>query len=380
MADVFGFPSPADCLQAARAAYQAACAGLNAWLWPNTIGPSAKVVGAAQWSVYQRLDFVGRQAFALFAKGKYLDMHGAELSLPRKLAQAATGNVVVTATADVAIAPGAQFQRGDGALFAATAAATLSAAGSVGVAVAGAAGQASNTAAGTPMTIVSGVTGDGAAGATAAVDSNGLFGGADVEPDGAPRTRDLATYRGRILFRKANPPQCGAPSDYVSWAGALAGVTRVFVERTWNGPGTVRVFPLFDALFASAGGVPDAGHVAVVNAALQALAPADAALTVAAPTPTPIAVAVTNLNPNTTSVQTAIRAELADAFQRLGRVSGNNTAIAGMPYLASPFTFMADWIEAAVANAAGVVSADVAASDTAISEGCIPTLGTVTIT
>jgi uncharacterized phage protein gp47/JayE len=375
---MFNLPPLAQCVQAARAAYMAAVPGLNAWLWPNNIGPSAKVVGGAQWSVYQRLDFVGRQAFALFAEGKYLDYHGAELNLPRKLAAAATGNIVVTAPADVAIAPGAQFQRGDGALFAATAAASLPGAGSVSVPVVGAAGQASDTAEGSPMTIVAGVTGDGATGALAAVDGNGLAGGADVEPDGAPRTRDLSTYRGRILFRKANPPQGGSAADYVSWASAIAGVTRVFVERTWSGAGTVRVFPLFDVLFASAGGVPDSGHIAIVNAALQALAPGDAALTVAAPTPTPIAVAITNLIPNTVPVQQSVLAELADAFQRLGRVSGNNTAIAGMPYLASPFTFMADWIEAAVANAAGVVSADVSVGDTTIAEGCIPTLGAVT--
>lgn len=376
--NIFNLPDLTTTLRSARAAMAAALPGSNPWLWPNNANPAAKVVAGVAWSAYQRLDFVGRQTFALFAEGKYLDDHGAELGLPRKLASAPSGNIVVTVTAAAAVASGATFVRGDGVVYAASAAASISAAGSFSVAVTGPAGAAANCEPATPMTIGSGVSGDGASGALAAADGDGLFGGADVEPDGPPQSRDLSTYRGRILFRKANPAQGGSPADYVTWALALAGVTRVFVERRWAGAGSVRVFPLFDELFAGAGGVADSGHIAAVNAVLQTLAPAGCALTVAAPTAFVINVAISGLNPNTAAAQTAVTAELADTFRRLGAVSGSDSAVPGMPYLASPFRFLALYVEQAVANASGVLGADVAATDQAVPAGYVPVLGTVT--
>lgn len=366
-----------SCVQQARSAFQAALPGLNAWLWPNNIGPTAKVLGGEEWNVFNRLDFVGKQAFVLFAEGKYLDAHGAEFNLPRKLAQAASGNIVITATGALAVAAGATFGRGDGMIATTASALSLAGAGTLSVPVVAPAAQASNTAPSTPMTILSGVTGAGAVGATAAVDSGGLSGGTDVEPDGPPKTSSLATYRGRILFRKRNPPQGGAPSDYVQWAVGVPGVTRVYVEKCWPAPGGVRIFPLFDQLFAASGGVADSAHIALVQQALAPDEPAAAAVTIVAPTAQPINVTVSGLYPNTTATQAAVIAELVDTFQRLGAASGGSTANPAMPYLATPQTFMADWIEQAVANAAGVISADVAATDTPIASGSIATLGTV---
>lgn len=376
--NIFNLPGLAAVTASARAAMAAALPGTNSYLWPNNIYPTAKAFAGMIWSAYQRLDYVGRQTFALFAEGQYLDDHGAELNLPRKQATAATGNVLVGATAAISIASGATFLRGDGVVFAATSAESLSGSGVVSVPVVGPAGASSNTEASAPMDIASGVTGAGAAGASAQVDGNGLSSGADIEPDGLPRTLDTATYRGRILFRKANPAQGGSPSDYVTWALEQAGVTRVFVERRWNGAGTVRVFPIFDDLFSSAGGVADAGHIAVVNAALQPLAPAGCDLTVAAPTPYAINVTVTNLNPNTAAAQTAVEAEIADTIRRLGAVSGTDTPFPSMPYLASPATFYGLWIEGAVDNAAGVISADVTFNDVLLPEANLPVPGTVT--
>ena len=373
--NIFNLPALADVVQSARAAMRSALPGTNAWLWPNNTGPAAKVFGGLVWQAYQRLDYVGRQTFALYAEGQYLDNHAAELGLSRKSAKPASGTMVLTAADALTVSIGAVFVRGDGFVVSATSGGSSSGAGTVSVPVIGAAGAASNTQGGAPFTIASGVTGVGAAGATAAVDSNGLSGGADVEPDGIPRTRDLATLRGRILFRKANPAQGGAPSDYVGWALGVAGVTRVFVERRWSGAGTVRVFPLFDDLFA--GGIPDSGHLALVTAALTPLVPAGCALTVAAPTATSIDVPITGLVPNTDAVKAAVQAELADAFRRLGAVSGGDTPVPGMPYLAVPFVFPALYVQQAVANAAGVISADVSASDVTIAAGHIPQLGSV---
>jgi uncharacterized phage protein gp47/JayE len=372
---IFPIPDLDTCVQGARSAFNASLSGINAWLWPNNIGPTAKVLGGEQWQVYNRLDFVGSQAFVLFAENKYLDFHGAEFGLTRKSATPAVGNVAITTTDAITVSGAAQFQRGDGVIFTATSPALLTGAGTVNVPVIGPAAQSSNTQAGAPMTVVSGVTGAGATGALAAVDSNGIAGGADIEADGPIKTSDLSFYRGRILFRKRNPPMGGAPADYVIWAGAVSGVTRVFVEPLFAGPGTVRVFPLFDGLFA--GGVPDAGHIALVQNAAAPVIPAAASVTFQAATAQPINVTVGNLNPPTAAAQASVLAELADTFQRLGRVAGTANPNPALPFLATPFSFLALWIEQAVANAEGVIGADVSASDTMIAEASIPVLGTV---
>src|ERR1019366_4112874 len=139
------------------------------------------------------------------------------------------------------------------------------------------------TLAGTALTAQSGVTGT----ASFTVDTAGLAGGADVETDEA--------FRARILFRKRYPPHGGSASDYVMWAMSVPGVTRVYVERLWAGPGTVRVFPLFD--LSPTGPIPTTGQLAQVAAYIDVQKPAGAAVTIAAATPVPIAVTTVGLTP-----------------------------------------------------------------------------------
>lgn len=372
-------------VQRARFSFRANMPGTDAWIFPNNVNPSAKVIGGSGWELDNRLDYVQRAAFALTAEGSDLDKHGSQINLPRKTASAASGNMAVTCTAAMAIAAGGQFQRADGIIFTALSAVSASMATTFSVPVLAATpAAAANSQAGTSFTIISGASGPGASSATAVADSSGLSGGLDVEADGAPFTSDLATYRGRILFRLRNPIQGGAPADYVTWAGQIPGVTRTFVERRWAGPGTVRVFPIFDELFAAAGGVADSAHIALVNNAIQALAPAGAVVTVAAPTAQPIAVTVQALTPSGSATQAAVAAELADIFQRLGKVAGADPAtaavLASMPFLATSFSFAALWAAQGVSEAAGETRAVMIAptTDTSISIGNIPTLGALT--
>jgi uncharacterized phage protein gp47/JayE len=377
----FNIPKAEACLQRARAAFRSHLAGSDAWLSRNNVGPTAKVVGGSASDIYQRLDFVGQQAFVLFAKGKYLDYHGADFGITRRPAAPAAGTLALTATDAVSVANGAQFVRADGVVVAASAAVGLSAAGTLSVPViASVAAQAGNARPGQPFTVLSGVTGPGAPAATVVVDGNGIVGGLDVEPDGAPRTTDLSTLRGRILFRKRNPPHGGAPADYVLWATTIPGVTRVFVERHWIGPGTLRVFPVFDGLFP--GGIPDDAHVSLVRDYIATVAPAAAVVTVVPPTAQPIPVAVKNMDPNTEAVQAAVMTELADTVQRLGQVAGSDKPMASLPFLAVPYSFAAIWADQAVANASGNKRGIVLAptADTTIASGAIPTLGPVMFT
>jgi uncharacterized phage protein gp47/JayE len=377
-----GFPIPSllSLVQRARTAFRTYLPGSDAWLWPNNLNPSAKVMGGMVNEVFGFADYICKQKFAITADGENLDLHGAELGLTRRPAVPATGNIVITTTDALTVAAAAQFARGDGVIIVAQQSASIAGSGTLSiVAEAATGGQATTTIADTPLTILSGVTGPGAGTATVAVDNNGLTGGLDVEPDGEPFTTDLSTFRGRILFRKRNPPFGGCPADYVQWCTNVIGVTRVFVERNWQGPGTVRVFPLMDDLYSSAGGVPGAADVQRVIDYLATVQPSDALVTVQAPAPLVVNLTISGLTPNTTATQEAVIAELRAAFRRRGRVAGNDVYFPAMPYLAYPTSFAQQWLWGALNDAIGEQQATLVAPAGAVAQtaGQIPVLGNV---
>jgi uncharacterized phage protein gp47/JayE len=65
-----------------------------------------------------------------------------------------------------------------------------------------------------------------------------------------------------------------------------------------------------------AGIIPDAGELAAVASHIDALRPITDQLTVLAPTLVPVAMTISGLSPNTSAVQAAVTAELADLFAR----------------------------------------------------------------
>lgn len=370
---MFYLKTTAELADLARSKFRAFLKGSDAKIWPNNVYASAKVIGGMVWENNGFISYVSRQIFAHTAPDmETLLLHGAEFKVPRKAATPSQGAVTLTVDGAVAVAVNAVLrQPTTGLEYLVTAAATRGTAGPLQVSVTAAVdGAASNAMEGTNLDVVSGVTGAGAATATALVGPGDMSLGAEVE--------GFDDYQARILFRKRNPPHGGAPSDYVIWAGEVSGVTRVFVERRWAGPGTVRVFVLMDDLFPP-NGIPDAAAVARVKYYLDTVEPAVAVVSVVAPAALPINVTISGLKPNTPDVQNAVRAELADTFKRRGRASGNDTEHGGMPFLATPESFSRSWIAQAVANATGedrdVLVAP--ASDTTIPSGSIATLGTV---
>lgn len=376
---MFNIPTLLDLVQRARNRFEANLPSSDAHIWPNNVNPTAKVIGGMTHEVFGFADYILRQKFALTADGENLDLHGAELGLARKPAAPARGFVSVTApSAGITIDPVAGlFQRSDGIQFRPLVGGSLSGPGTLDVEViATMNGQATNTIAGTSLEIIAGITGDDAATAQAA--PGGIMGGAEVEIDGEPFTDDLATYRGRILFRKRNPLHGGAAADYVTWAAEMAGVTRVFVERLASGVGTVRVFVLMDDLYPNNDAPPSV--IQAVADHISQFQPSGARVTVVAPTRLPVDVQIAGLVPNTTSVQEAVLTELRDTFRRLSRVAGIDSRIGNMPYLAYPTSFSRSWIWQAVANATGeerhILNAP--AGDIAQLPGQIPTLGNVT--
>lgn len=373
----FVIPTLGELIDRSRQAFRSYLPGTDAWMWPNNITPTAKVIGGMMFELHQRLAFVERQKFASTADGEYLDRHAAEIGLSRNPAAKATGNVTFTSTGALSVGPGAIVSRTDGARFVVTVGGSRNSAGTLTLPViAEVAGKAGVTLEGSPLSVVTGTVGT----STVAVAAGGLVGGADLEPDGEYYTTDLGTLRGRVLFRKRFPPHGGAPPDYVEWALETPGVTRVYVERQWNGSGTVRMFPLTDG--ATSNGIPSTAILTAVRQTMDLKAPAGAAVTVSAPTALPIDIIVSGLDPSTVAVQEAIRAELRDTFARLGRASGNDSPHPAMSFLATPATFSRSWIWQAIANATGESRHVLVLpnADTTVPAGYLPTLGSVTFT
>lgn len=371
---MFSLPQLSDLVTRVAEAFWALLPGADARVRPNNVEPTGKVFAGAMAELFGRLDYIGQQAFTSTAEGQWLVLRGAEYGMAPNPALLAQGTINVTATDALVIPEGTQFTLTNLQAYTATSAASLQGAGTVPVPVeALVAGSAANADPGAPATISAGISGPGASGATAAVDADGLTGGDDAED-----TSQGGAFAQRILFRQQNPPAGGSPADYVRWGTAVSGVTRIFVERIWRGAGTVRIFPVFDKLFIAQGGVATPDYIASVASAIAAVQPADAIVTVVAPVAQPIDVVVEELTPNNSVTQNAVIAELENAFLRLGRVSAGDTPVSSMPYLATPFTFYGLWIQGAVNNAAGVLSASVpGAADVVIANGSIPVLGNV---
>lgn len=362
----FAIPTLSDLVSRARNAFRSELPGSDAWLWPNNLAVISKVLGGLMWELFGRLDQVQKQKFALTAEGEWLDLHASEIGLARRPSAKSVGAVTFTSTGNLTVAPGAVLARADGVQLVTTLGGSRVGAGTLTLpAVAVLAGQAGTTLEGSPLTIVSNVVGS----ATVVAAAGGMAGGADIEDD--------ETLRARILFRKRNPFHGGAAADYVSWASAIPAVTRVFVERCWNGPGTVRVFPLTDGV--TANGIPNGSVVTAVQQDLDLRVPAGTVLTVSAPTPVPIDVIVSGLEPSSTAVREAVLAELRDMFVRLARVVGNDTPHPAMPFLAVPGTFSRSWVWQAIANATGEERHVLLfpAADVPLAAGSMPVLGSL---
>ena len=377
----FAIPKLADIVERARMAFTANLPGTGPYGWPNNVTPTAKVIGGAANEIFGFADWIQRQKFALTADGENLDRHGAELGIARRPSAPGIGNATITVSDVFQVAAGAIFQRSDGVLYIGQSAQATNGAGTLSVPViAQTSGANSNCIPNTPLAMVSGFTDvNGDAQALAAVDGNGITYGAEVETDGAYYNPAPGTYRSRILFRKRNPPHGGNAADYVMWATTIPGVTRVFVERLYAGPGSVRVFPLMEDVYASTGGIPLPGDIANIQAYLATVQPATAQVLVQAPHAVAVNIVFNKFNPNTTSTQEAVMSELRQTFRLYSAVSGSDIVVPAMPYLASPASWLAVWTSAALVNAVGPMTADVGSpiGDIVLTPTQFPVLGTV---
>lgn len=321
----------------------------------------ARVWAGLVYLLHLYLDWIYSQGFAHLANGDQLDRHGQEVGIYRKAPTYTTGTVTFTGTAGTAIPQGTLIQDAtDATEYQTTADATIGGSGSVDVVVTALeAGAAGDRGAGTVLSLVSPITGVDAGATTAA----GLSEGADLEAD--------EDYRARILYKKRNPPQGGAESDYIIWATSVSPVTDAWVFPQFPETNSVSVRV---ANYNADPPILFAEEVADVLAYLtdRTRRPVTADVRVASVSVSTIQVAA-KIRPLTASVQAAAVTELKDLFQREG---------------APGSTLIRSAIQNAMASAAGasgstlvtLLQDGVEVEDVVLSMNQVPVLGSATFT
>jgi len=277
--------------------------GIGPLLDRSVLAVWAKVVSGFTHGLHGHLDWNARQLLPDTAEGTYLERHASLSGLQRKPATFASGAVRFTGVDGTAIPNRRRLRRTDGAEFETRARVTIAGGSATVSVVALASGTGGNCPVGTALALTSPIAGISSAGF---VQDPGMVDGLDAELD-----EDL---RARVLQDRREPPAGGSSADYVRWATEVAGVTRAWCFPLFNGyPGVVGVAFVTDE--ASTGMIPTASKVAEVGAYIDARRPVGANVIVFAPEALVVNFAI-QVEPNTTTVQEAVEAELEDMLRR----------------------------------------------------------------
>lgn len=334
----------------ARGNINAALPDADARLAQNNLDVLAIMTSGLTDEQLSAIDYHARQVFVTTCDGIWLDRHGAEWGVPRKVETYAQGVIEISGQAGVPIPEATVFQTGNRLQFATVAEVTIDDLNRARVSVGALApGPDSNIISGAALSAFNSL--GGVNGAIAAID---FFGGAarEVDPD----------YRNRILDRIQRPPQGGAAHDYVAWSLAFPGVTRAWVYPLEMGPGTVAVRFAMDTSYPN--GIPTPDDAAALHAYLEVLRPVTAELFVFAPAAQAIAIQIRDLTPRTPATEVAVRDEMLDLFQREG--------YPGVIMRQSWF-----WEAASIASGVRHHKIMIPADDVPLPGGTMPTLGAI---
>lgn len=375
----FARPTLSELRQLAAADVAAQLPGSDPLLPVSNLAILADVLAGGQHGLYGYLDFIARQAVPFTAVDEAFEGWAAMKNVVRKPATKATKPATFNASPGAVVPVDTPVSRADGVEYRVTAEAIAGVGGSVTVqleaALAGSAGTLADGAAVVLGQAIAGVTTAGSAGV-------GGSPGADVE--------DFEAFRTRVLQVYANPPQGGAKSDYVEWAGQVAGVTRAWCRPLGNGAGTVIVYVMLDVVRAGVGGFPvgtdgvaadetrdvaATGDQLVVANHLYPLRPVTALVYVVAPGANQVDFTI-NLPGASVDLKAAVEDAISAVFLAYGEPGGkvNNSTV--------------ESAISAIAGTAGFVITATACSDGAVSPGAagnitsdagfLPVLGTVT--
>ena len=305
----------------------------------------ARVFAGGLYVVLLFVSWIFDQAFAHLADGDQLDRHGQGVGVFRKPAAYAKGSVVVSGVPGTNIPQGTLFSTvtvDNGVAttweYETTEFVTIAGGGTVTVIVSAVLpGVGGNQPVGTVLEIVTPI--------------------ADVDPtctvttaiaDGADQEGD-DPYRRRVLFRKHNPPQGGADSDYVIWATSVSGVSDAWAFPNYPEANSVSVRI---ANFQASPPVCSSAVVANVLAYLtdRTRRPVTADVRVQSVSMVDITVSA-QIRPNTASSRASVIAEIEAALSAEGRAKGDP----GAPGT----TISLSRLQSAMASASGVDAAEI---------------------
>lgn len=335
----------------ARGNINAALPDADARLAQNNLDVLAIMTSGLTDEQLSAIDYHARQVFVTTCDGIWLDRHGAEWGVPRKVETFAQGVIEISGQAGVDVPEATVFQTGNRLQFATVEAATMGPLNRVEVGVGAlAAGAAGNILAATALSTWNSL--GGVNGAVAVAD---FFAGAARETD--------PEYRDRILDRIQRPPQGGAAHDYIAWALAFPGVTRAWVYPLGMGAGSVVVRFAMDTSYPN--GIPTQADADALHAHLEVLRPVTAEVFVFAPAGQAVDIEIRDLTPRTPATELAVRDEMLDLFQREG--------FPGVVMRQSWF-----WEAASIASGVRHHKIMIPADDVALPLGMMPILGNIT--
>ncbi|MDA8258384.1 MAG: baseplate J/gp47 family protein [Betaproteobacteria bacterium] len=347
----FTRPTLSKLIERAQSDTETRLPGAQPRLRNSMLGVLARVHPGANHGLYGHLDWIARQIIYDTADTETLDRAaGLWLQVPRKAAVAAAGPVTLTGTTGSIVPAGTRLAAANGEEYETAAEVTLAAGTATAQVTALTAGQSGNLAAGTALALVSPIAG---VNAQATVAAGGLVGGADQETD--------ASLLARLKARIQRAPHGGSRDDYITWALEVAGVTRAWCYPKEQGIGTVTVRFVRDD---DASIIPDAAEVAAVQAYIEARYPVNGDVFVVAPIPIALNLTI-RLTPNTSAVQAAVQAEIADLLRREAEPGG---------------TILISHIREAISLAAGETNhvLTIPAADVTHTTGQIAVMGAIT--
>jgi uncharacterized phage protein gp47/JayE len=285
-------------------------AGSDAKLRRSVEGVIARTVAGLAHGLHGHLVWLSKQLIPDTAEDAWIVRWASIYGLTLTSATKASGSITVVGTAAAVCPIHTIWRTADGTTYDQDAEVTIPGGGSitadVTAVVAGIAGNQSTGSVLSLVTPVTGITSD------ATILTPGLAGGFDTET--------TASLLARLLLRLQTPPKGGGPGDYVSWALEVAGTTRAWEYANINGPGSVGVYFVCDALTPI---IPTAPIVATMQAYLETKRPITAAVTAYAPTGIAFNRTI-DLTPaggsgtDTAAIRAAVDAELADLLTRRG--------------------------------------------------------------
>ena len=357
---MFSIPTLTDVSQKMRRIVPTMIPGARADFWPHNLPIIITTFALAPYDALLRARWVYKQIFIASCSGSHLDVHGAELGIPRAGAKAATGSASFTLSAATTVPLGTVFVSDAGVFYLSTAEVTGALGATIAVPLAAQeAAAAGNAPSGTIVRVVLSNTSPLPGLDTPGTLASGAAGGANIEDD--------EPYRARILERLRSRPRGGNADDYTFWV-KQSGVFNAVAVRGWlPSAGRVTLYPLKPG--SGSERIPTEGELTTLAEHIETVRPLCAEIVLAQASVQPINIVISGLEPDNEGVRREIAAELDDMFDERAKVAlpGEST------------TFSRSWISEAISRARGE-DRDILvtpAADVSLTVGAFPTRGTI---